>query len=122
MQQTQQQNFIGKAIGQAFFATLLFSSLALIWDNRMAAGVASGGGLGVGGLWLSHRFLLWAFQTSRPKVLFRLAWFVKMALLFLFLDCLVGGGIVNPIGFCIGVGIVPAVFTAQALLARGKQT
>jgi hypothetical protein len=115
MQQTEQQNFTGKAIGRAVIATLLFSLLGLIWGSKMAAGVVSGGGLGVGGLFFSHRFFPWAFQTKRPKALFWLAWFVKMVVLFIFLGCLISGGLVNPIGFCIGVGIVPAVFTAQAI-------
>ena len=108
---------IKAGLAVAFIAGLV----ALYYGIKVTWGILAGTGLGIGGLGLWLYFVPWALRTRRPKFWFGAAWLIKLVLLWVVLFLLITRGTVNPIGFCIGVGIIPLLFTVSALRTQKER-
>ncbi len=82
-----------------------------------ALGAAAGGVVSLASLWSFERLVS---RLERPRRL-RLALALRYPLLFAAVFGVLQVGRVHPVGFCVGVGLVPAVMVAMAAkaLVRG---
>lgn len=110
-----------RMIRTALAAMVLAGLAACPWGIKAAAGVAAGAGIGIGGLLLLQNLIPRACRTKRPRRWLWAVWVVKFPILCTLLYFLIGRGWVSPIGFCVGVGIVPAVLVITSLWPKRKE-
>jgi len=98
-------------------------ALALLpWGWRLAIGVLAGGALGASGLLYFDRMLANAIAGGQGKRRAAVVLLLRYPALLTALGALVCLGLVNPVGLCVGVGVIPLVSTVLAVgeLATGR--
>jgi len=112
---SESRDFLDTISIAALGATLLMALPALYWGSKALAGVLAGGLLAVGGLRLSKHSVAAALRSGRPRLWLGVTWVVKFPLLCTLLYLLIAKDVVNPIAFCLGVGVLPLAFLVAAL-------
>lgn len=115
MRTARQDDVIGRALRAGGVATAAACMVALIWGPRVSAGIGAGAATGLLGVVFFRRFVPWMLARRQPKLWLWIAWGIKLPVVLAGLYLAVVVLAVSPIGLCIGVAIVPGVFTADAL-------
>ncbi|NIM06099.1 MAG: hypothetical protein GTO55_07345 [Armatimonadetes bacterium] len=111
-----------EAVPRIAVAVAVFASLAALpWGPKAAGGVAAGAGLGIASLLLLQSLVSRACKAKRPKRWLWALWVVKFPILCTLLYFLIGREWVSPVGFCVGVGVVPLVLVVSGLWPKREE-
>jgi len=120
MQHIIKANIIDRVLYQGVIAGSVISILMFFVGPKMALGVVVAALLALASLKLYRLFVPWVLKKDNPPIWFWFSWFVKLPIIFIVLYFAISKELVNPIGFCIGTGIVPVLFLINALLIRNE--